>query len=342
MRHLLLVIILFPAGLWCQTLDSNSKLDQYSWIGELYPNCEGLEFEEYDNGAFAYIYVSEGTLYFQDGSYYCGDGVNRDCRQLYGLQSADISDTFTCGDGSLPEEENEAQSIELFIDSSFVSVGDEFCVDLRTNAIHDLLSFQFQVQLSNENLEINEAVSASIADVFTLIEGDIVKFLWFSEELLPIQVEDDTSIATLCFTVIDAIDNQSDIGLLNTDRLFAQFITADSTGDFFENTDVSLSGGSIQIEASEEDTTADEALKGIPVMAYPWMADVIANHGCEGTRVTEYDFGSYSFFYFSSSLLSQVYNEDGRFYCQDTPTRDCKAFYQLNPEYIVNQWICEE
>ena len=342
MRYLFLLFVLLPQLLWCQSSDSELIVTLYPWIEDLYPVCDGLEFEEYDNGAFAYIYVSDGTLYFQDGTYYCGDGVDRDCRQLYGLASTGISNVFRCSDEIPPDDDAENQSIELFVDTSFVEIGNEFCVDVRTNAIEDLLSFQFQIQVSNQNLTINQAASSSIPDVFTLIEDDIVKFLWFSEDLLPIQVESGMTLATICFTVVDNVENETQINLLNTERLFAQFISATSSGDFYENTDVSFTGGLIEIQTISENPIEEDTSKGIPISEYPWMSAVIDNLACEGTIVTEYNFGSYSFFYFSTDQISQLYFHDGTFYCQDSATRDCKAFYKLIPEKISNQWICED
>ncbi len=340
MRYLFLLFVLLPQLLWCQSSDSALFATLYPWIEDVYPVCDGLEFEEYDNGAFAYIYVSDGTLYFQDGTYYCGDGVDRDCRQLYGLASTSISNVFRCSDEIPPDNDDENQSIELFVDTSFVEIGNEFCLDVSTNAIEDLLSFQFQIQVSNQNLTINQAVSSSIPDVFTLIEDDIVKFLWFSEDLLPTQVESGMSLATICFTVVDNAENQTQINLVNTERLFAQFITVTSSGDFYENTDVSFAGGLIEIQTLSENPIEEDSIAGIPISEYPWMSAIIDSLGCEGTIVTEYNFGSYSFFYFSSRLKNVVYYHDGSFYCRDSPSRDCKTFYQLAPDKITNQWSC--
>ena len=96
MKLFLFAILSFPVSLFCQNSDTSDLFDLYPWLSETYLNCEELRFEEYNNGAFAYIYASDGVLYFQDGTFYCADGLDRDCRSLYGLISDDISLEFSC------------------------------------------------------------------------------------------------------------------------------------------------------------------------------------------------------------------------------------------------------
>lgn len=342
MKLYIFLFIVFPIALFSQETETTDFTDVYPWIENEYPDCDGLSFEEYHNGAFAYIYASDGILYFQDGTFYCGDGVNRDCRSLYTLTPEDISKVFTCG-GEVPEEQAEEKLvIELQIDTSFTEVGEEFCVDIKTSAIRDLLSFQFQLQLSNSNLNVISASSEVVPDVFTLIDDDVVKFLWFAEDILvPTDIGDDVPLVSICFEVVDDADNLTQINILNTKRLFAQFVTATSSGDFLENVDISLSGGVINVSSESTDASAGEGNLGLPIEEYPWMTDVIAQFACVDTQVTEYDFGSYRFYYFSSPAKSILYFQDGTFYCADAPTRDCRAFYQLLPDKMTNQWTCE-
>jgi len=72
---------------------------------------------------------------------------------------------------------------------------------------------------------------------------------------------------------------------------------------------------------------------------FTWItSDLIANN-CSELKITEYDFGGYSFVYFSDGKL---YFEDGRLYCQTTEFTDCVSVYPLTVDKIANEWRCGE
>ena len=86
-------------------------LDNFPWLeNELSStNCSTLTITEYDLGAFSFIYLSDGRLFFEDGTFYCQDGDNRDCRALYTLNSNQIINRWDCGENQ-NENENENQN----------------------------------------------------------------------------------------------------------------------------------------------------------------------------------------------------------------------------------------
>ena len=74
-----------------QTTNSDEQvLVDFPWLLDIIDvdNCSGIEVSVYEAGAFNFVYVSTAngnTLYFEDGSFYCADADNYDCRAAYGL-----------------------------------------------------------------------------------------------------------------------------------------------------------------------------------------------------------------------------------------------------------------
>ena len=72
---------------------------EYPWLSDLIDptNCEDEQVTVYQSNVHHFLYVQRGTsaeLYYQDGTFYCRDGENRDCRSLYNL--TEVSATWTC------------------------------------------------------------------------------------------------------------------------------------------------------------------------------------------------------------------------------------------------------
>lgn len=72
----------------------------FPWLAQLInpDGCNGEKVSVYQSGIFQFVYVefnNEAVLYFEDGTRYCMDAANYDCRALYNL-GAPIN-TWTCG-----------------------------------------------------------------------------------------------------------------------------------------------------------------------------------------------------------------------------------------------------
>jgi len=65
--------------------------DQYTWLNTLVDaeTCSaGSSIEVYSYGTYTFIFIEDdngGSLYFEDGTFYCADATNYSCVQLYGL-----------------------------------------------------------------------------------------------------------------------------------------------------------------------------------------------------------------------------------------------------------------
>jgi len=102
---------IFPTVEICQqtcgsTTNENPEIfDTYEWLADIVDldDCKGTAIEVYDLGAYSFVHVQTvetGDLYFEDGSFYCMDLPNYNCRALYNLTKETLTETWTC-DGSV-------------------------------------------------------------------------------------------------------------------------------------------------------------------------------------------------------------------------------------------------
>ena len=81
--------------------------DTYEWLAAIVDvkDCNGTTVEVYDFESFSFVHVQTaetGELYFGDGTFYCMDLPNYDCRALYNLTEETLTETFVCGGPSAP------------------------------------------------------------------------------------------------------------------------------------------------------------------------------------------------------------------------------------------------
>jgi len=103
------------------TMDSAAitalNFSDFPWLMDLLSTqdcCDNKAVTVYNSGAYQFIFVdgdiscssNMGTLYFQDGTFYCADGPGMDCRTAYQLTETAIVKTWVCGEMVIsPESE---------------------------------------------------------------------------------------------------------------------------------------------------------------------------------------------------------------------------------------------
>lgn len=88
----------------------------------------------------------------------------------------------------------------------------------------------------------------------------------------------------------------------------------------------------IEIPAEEPDT--ENQAEEPDFSDFPWLTDLVASYDCCVT-VTAYMTGIYNFIYIKPSAAcsaegGQLYFQDGRYYCGDATTLDCRVAYNLS------------
>lgn len=83
---------------------------------------------------------------------------------------------------------------------------------------------------------------------------------------------------------------------------------------------------------------------GSPVSSAPiflnnaWLSNVVSEANCSNETVTVYQSGNYEFFYVEDAIGSNLYFQDGTFYCSASPNFDCLGAYGLTT--VVDTWTC--
>lgn len=105
--------------------------------------------------------------------------------------------------------------------------------------------------------------------------------------------------------------------------------------DFVYNTEIttpcSVSEAPITITCIEE-------LRGFVFNDYPWLSDVVDPNNCNGETIWVYDAGSYNFITIQSTSGTDLYYQNGTYYCSDAPGYSCVQAYNLTE--VVDNWSC--
>lgn len=105
-----------------EPLQSAAVFEDFPWLRTLMDEmpCEGTRAMVYDNGSYEYVYMETeqgGTLYFEDGSRYCTNRANLNCREFYGLGEHTM--IWECSDNSESEEQVSQEEIDMTTDTMF-------------------------------------------------------------------------------------------------------------------------------------------------------------------------------------------------------------------------------
>lgn len=319
--------------------DDFEDFSAYPWLLDLYPDCDNISFQEYNNGSFSFIYVSDGTLLFEDGTLYCRDRENLNCRETYGLLPSGITNRWQCAETTIVDGRTTA--VELNVENTSVDQGAELCLDITSSEIKDLLSFQLEFEFSNQNLQVSDVFSVEFPSATLLPSDKGVKVIWFSEQLNPIDLAAGATLFTICVNAIDAVDAETNVLLKNTERLFPQFVTEGDDSPFYEITDISFSGGAIDIIEREIETEIEENSM-LPIDVFPWISVAIEEFNCEDLLVAEYNVGAFSYVYLQDQSGARLFFEDGSVLCRSADDRDCRDLYGLSADQISNEWTCQE
>jgi hypothetical protein len=73
---------------------------------------------------------------------------------------------------------------------------------------------------------------------------------------------------------------------------------------------------------------------------YPWLLTTVDTRNCDGTKISEYDFGGYSFILVESPTQSIIYYETGSLHCTSSPQFDCRPFYGIANKQAALTYTC--
>jgi len=105
---------LFFLSIFCNSLFAQTDFSEFPWLTDVIDTedcCQNQRVIAYQSGIFTFIYIERGAdcqskgneLYFEDGTFYCVDASNYDCRTAYNLLEENATTLWNCGSGPTNE-----------------------------------------------------------------------------------------------------------------------------------------------------------------------------------------------------------------------------------------------
>lgn len=246
--------------------------ETYPWINSniIGHNCGALTISEYDLGAFSFIYLSDGRLYFEDGTFYCQTTATRDCRSLYELTNERLSNEWICTEETtnVPEEENTQTN----------------------NEVVEKYPWLLNVDLPSACL-IEEYDLGPFAYVYVIIDN--IGTLYFDDGSVFCQSSNSRDCRPLYNLVQDQITNS----------------------------------WSCELSTNEEDKNDQEQASEL-FTDYNWIGSIISAD-CMTGAITEYISRPFTFILIETEESSNLYFQDGTYYCNQTESYNCIEAYSL-------------
>ncbi|MFK7982992.1 MAG: T9SS type A sorting domain-containing protein [Saprospiraceae bacterium] len=105
---------LFLISTFSSSLFAQSEFSDYPWLSDIVDTedcCQNQTVTAYQSGVFTFIYIERGEdcqskgneLYFENGTFYCADASNYDCRVAYNLLEENSTTLWNCGSSATNE-----------------------------------------------------------------------------------------------------------------------------------------------------------------------------------------------------------------------------------------------
>ena len=356
-------------GIFCLSVFSNNillaqpSLDDFPWLDSLISVedcCVGTRATAYQSGIFTFVYVERGAdcgptnneLYFQDGTFYCLEINDLDCRVAYGLTDDMATILFECSEEEPTDTINCPALDALNINPAYC----ESCIS--EVALYELDSVEYVVTEEGNPIcsdGITIVRRCDDPDGTFCLQGGIggfnqcedffaratkTKTIW--SRLRDCEVEPVIEIAPPCTDVagIDFGLCEAIMGVALVDGQ-CQFVSGclDFTvkgvnyeAAFFPT--VQLCRQSCEADSPEEPDDFDVFGE------LSWLSEVVDTTDCAGTTVEVYEQQDFLFVYVQDSMGSSLYFENGAFYCMDLPGYNCRELYGLNVDKPIGRYVC--
>lgn len=341
------------------TCNQTNVFTEFPWLNQIVNinNCTNEKISVYDNGAYSFLYFQKdgvGGFYYQDGTYYCGDNGNYSCPASYNYSTP--TGCWSCGTSTSCNQYTGTVFYDYCEDGQyyyFIRLTDGTVIDPYNAPGVDFdypngstVNFNYEtVNFTSPCSIVQKAVS------ITCIETSDI-----SGCTDPSACNYDAS-ATLSngfcdYTCYSCTNNSGTVFYeLCEDGQYYYFIETSQgrildpyNADGIEydypnganvNFDYVTRGTSPCSIANEAVTiTCINTSNTVDVFnSYPFLNSVVNQNNCGGVTINVYDFGSYAFLSIDYGTYTELYYQDGTFYCNN-----CEAAYQLtSPSYT---WSC--
>lgn len=273
-------------------------LELYPWLsGRISEeDCSNLEIIEYDFGRTKKIYLSDGRLFFGNGTLECQSSATFNCIGFSDYTEDKIANRWNCIDGTqvgsdIPDDTSESPDSYPWI----ANISSSFDCNTLSILEYDQGAFSYlfvsdkdksQLYFEDGSLYCTDSETRDCRQLYHLSESQI-------------------------------------------------------TGQFGCGGNVE-SENETETEGDETQTETENENEGIiSIDSYPWIENVVQSFSCSQVTVLEYDLGAFTFIYINDGNRSELYFQDGTFYCAESETRDCRALYNLSESNLTNRWSCD-
>jgi len=341
-------------------------------------NCEGISISVYDAGSYNYVFIQNGevgTLYLGDGTFYCEDTPTYSCVTAYGLTN--LVQTWTCERVAITTEPEHTPTFNTYswvndyIDQNNCEEVKVTVYDAGNyNYVHIQDGEAGKLYLEDGTFYCEDTPTYSCIAAYGLTT--IVETWTCGSNSAPMTIKGCTDASALNYNAAATEEDgtceyETDNGGCNS--YMGTFFYEDCGGIeyyFIELSDgrifdpyfadgleiVPREGQRIHFEyeiktdittpctVSESPITiiCMELIEGTVFEEFPWLNSLIDENDCGTASVSLYKSGAYYFVYVETGSSSNLYYQDGTFYCADGPDRFCPALYNLtSPDQV---WEC--
>ena len=406
------------------SVDIPTFFEDFPWLSDIVntTNCDGEKISIYQSGVFSFIFVEtaeSGTLYFENGTFYCQSASNFDCVAAYNLSNP--YEVWTCTGTPIIDADNDGTPAETDPDDSNPCIPNDSaanclkdldndgvfsdidpddndpCVpnNTDTNCIVDTMSvaiptffetYPWLVDLVNPSSCNNERISiydlGSFAFIFVETENSSILYfetgalyctnsanydclaaynlttpteVWECDgQVIPPVVAPDCNKNTGTIIFVDC-DNGEEFFMIETGAGIILDIYFDTGINFnyyegqsvkfdFKNADFdspcSIAAKAITITCIEEIREAPSEVTPALFERYTFLYNLIDPSDCSGASVTVYTSGVFDYLLVETATETELYFQDGTFFCAQTPTYNCVSAYGFDASNITDSWTC--
>jgi len=327
----------------CTTEPNPEVFNTFPWLNSIVNpnNCEGTTISVYTSGAFSFVFVqtpSGGSLYFEDGSFYCSDAPGFSCVTAYGFGAP--TTTWTCG-GNLacPDIYDPVCGVDG------VTYGNECLAEQAGVAVAFIgeCTTEPNPPIFTDFPWLNSIVNPNDCEgtvVYVYTEG-IFSFVFVeTSEGGTLYFEDGSFYCSDApgFSCVNAygFDAPSATWIceneLNCTQVYDPVCGVD--GNTYSNAcHADLAGVEVAYLGECSTEPNPEVFN-----TFPWLNSIVNPNNCEGTTISVYTEGTFSFVFVETPSGGSLYFQDGSFYCSDAPGFSCVTAYGFGAP--TTTWTC--
>lgn len=307
----------YSRGCACLSNDiSASIFDNYSWVVDKVniANCEAVQsISEYQylDGSTIFVYILNpnglGTLYLDYGNRICRDSENYSCLEAYNLTQA--LDSWTCGGNSTESSEEPVGNEE-----------NEEMEEMEENEEVEEIAVFSKYSWLNNYINPNDCFGAN----------KVTEFNFSSYSFVFVEDGDGGKLYFEDGTFYCASSTNYDcLALYGLNNPSANWACID------ENENENESENENETENENENENTQDAI----FSTYPWLSTLIDANDCSNAALAVYAYGTFEFISIENREGTNLYFQDGTFYCSDGLNYSCTNLYGLDTPKA--EWECE-